>query len=216
MDLKAHWDDVYLAKGPERVSWYQPTASLSLELIRHAAPPPESRIIDVGGGASTLVDGLLSAGYRQITVLDLSAVALTDARKRIGQAAADVTWLEADVLTADFPRGATDVWHDRAVFHFLTTAEARGRYVAQVKRCVRPGGHVLVATFAEDGPDHCSGLEVVRYTAESLHSEFGGEFQRVVSEREYHVTPWGSQQAFTYCLCRYTPADVELSVRSAA
>jgi SAM-dependent methyltransferase len=126
MDLKAHWDDVYLAKGPERVSWYQPTASLSLELIRRAAPPPESRIIDVGGGASTLVDGLLSAGYRQITVLDLSAVALTDARKRIGQAAADVTWLEADVLTADFPRGATDVWHDRAVFHFLTTAEGEG------------------------------------------------------------------------------------------
>ena len=216
MDLKSHWNDVYLANGPERVSWYQPTASLSLELIRHSAPPPNPAIIDVGGGASTLVDGLLTAGYRRITVLDLSGVALADARKRIGQAAGDVAWLEADILTADLPRGATDVWHDRAVFHFLTTAEARELYVAQVKRNVRRGGYVLVATFAEDGPDRCSGLEVARYSAESLHSEFGGEFQRVVAKRESHVTPWGTQQAFTYCLCRYRPVGAELSVRSAA
>ncbi|MFL5604599.1 MAG: class I SAM-dependent methyltransferase [Gemmatimonadaceae bacterium] len=216
MDLKSHWNDVYLAKGPEHVSWYQPTASISLELIRHAAPPPNPAIIDVGGGASTLVDGLLAAGYRRITVLDLSAIALADARKRIGEAAAEVTWLEADVLTADFPRGATDVWHDRAVFHFLTSANARARYVAQVKRSVRPGGHVLVATFAEDGPDHCSGLEVVRYSPERLHSEFGADFQRIATEREHHLTPWGTRQAFTYCLCRYMPVDVELSVRSAA
>lgn len=214
--MKAHWNNVYLAKGPKRVSWYQPTAAVSLELIRNAAPPPEPRIMDVGGGASTLVDGLLTAGYRRITVLDLSAVALADARKRIGQAAADVTWLEADILTADFPRGATDVWHDRAVFHFLTTAEARERYVAQVKRSVRPGGYVLVATFAEDGPDRCSGLQVARYSAETLQSEFGADFQPVVSQRENHVIPWGTQQAFTYCLCRYAPADLMLSVHSAA
>jgi len=216
MNLKSHWDDVYLESGSEHVSWYQPRPRLSLELIRNAVPPPNPAIIDVGGGASTLVDGLLTAGYRRITVLDLSAVALADARKRIGQAAADVTWLEADILTADLPRGATDVWHDRAVFHFLTTADARERYVAQVKRNVRPGGYVLVATFAEDGPERCSGLEVARYSAEKLHSEFGADFQRVVSEREYHVTPWGTRQSFTYCLCRYAPADVKLSVRSAA
>jgi SAM-dependent methyltransferase len=216
MDLKAHWDDVYLAKGAEHVSWYQPRAGLSLELIRRAAPPPNPAIIDVGGGASTLVDGLITAGYRRITVLDLSGIALADARKRMGHAAANVTWLEADILTANLPQSATDVWHDRAVFHFLTTAEARERYVAQVKRSMTPGGYVLVATFAEDAPDHCSGLEVARYNAESLHSEFGAEFQRVFSEREYHTTPWGTKQPFTYCLCRYVPAEVEFSVRSAA
>jgi len=216
MDLKAHWDKTYIAKGSEHVSWFQSTAKLSLELIRQAAPPPNPQIIDVGGGASTLVDGLLSSGYRRITVLDVSAVALGEAKKRLGQEGGHVRWLEADVLSTELEAASIDVWHDRAVFHFLNDKSARERYVAQVKRSVKAGGRVLVATFAEDGPTRCSGLPVQRYSADTLHSEFGPDFQRVASERETHVTPWGAQQAFTYCLCRYAPTSLGQSVRSAA
>ncbi len=202
MDAKAHWEAIYRTKAPTQVSWYQPHASRSLALIRRVAPDLSAPIIDVGGGASTLVDDLLAVGYSEVTVLDLSRAALAAARSRLGPAAARVGWLEADILETSLPEATYSVWHDRAVFHFLTTPEARARYVAQVRRAVRPGGFVLVATFAMDGPERCSGLEVTRYTPEALHGEFGAPFQLMASEREEHATPGGVRQAFIYCLCR--------------
>jgi len=204
-DQKTHWENVYRTKRPDEVSWYQREPSLSLELIRRAVPGPSAQIIDVGGGASTLVDGLLRAGYSNLTVLDLSATALAESRERLGESAARVQWLDDDVLSATLPEAAYDLWHDRAVFHFLTNVADRAAYVAQVRRAVRPGGHVLVATFAEDGPSKCSGLPVARYSPETLHHEFAGGFELVESVREQHVTPGGSTQSFLYCLCRFVP-----------
>jgi ubiquinone/menaquinone biosynthesis C-methylase UbiE len=203
MNPKEHWETIYSNKSADEVSWFQPEARLSLALITEAAPDPDAAILDVGGGASSLVDGLLAAGYANVTVLDLSSAALEQARTRLGEEAARVKWLEADIRTVELPPAATDVWHDRAVFHFLTSPEDRQLYVRQVQRAVRPGGYVLVATFADDGPERCSGLEVARYNADSLHAEFGSGFRMLRSERENHVTPWGSTQRFVYCLCRY-------------
>lgn len=199
--MKNHWDRVYRTKAPTDVSWYQADPHLSLELIARVAPARSSRIIDVGGGASLLVDRLIEAGYRDLTVLDLSEEPLAIDRDRLGDAAPRVTWLHADVLTVPLP-GPCDVWHDRAVFHFLTQPMDRQRYVEQVGRSVRPGGHVIVATFAEDGPSKCSGLDVVRYDAEALHREFGPRFTLLDSRSEQHHTPTGSTQSFTYCLFR--------------
>jgi len=205
MDPKSHWEAIYGKKRPEEVSWYQPEATLSLELIR-AVASLESAIVDVGGGASTLVDGLLRAGYRQLTILDLSVSALSAAQRRLGASASLVSWREGDVLTTDLGVAPIDVWHDRAVFHFLTDVTDRERYIAQVRRAVRVGGHVLVATFAEDGPSRCSGLEVARYSPQGLHGAFGSDFRLIASRREEHLTPRGARQAFTYCLCRFEPA----------
>jgi len=202
MDPKSHWERVYHSKLPTQVSWYQPHALRSLNLIRRVRPPPDGAIIDVGGGASTLIDDLLDAGYHDLTVLDLSATALAESRARLGARANDVRWIEADILEAPLPKAGYSVWHDRAVFHFLTAPADRARYVAQVRQAVRPGGFVLVATFADDGPTRCSGLEVIRYSPEALHDEFGGPFRLLTSEREEHVTPGGLRQAFIYCLCR--------------
>jgi SAM-dependent methyltransferase len=202
MDLKSHWEGIYRDKLPTQVSWYQPHARRSLDLIRRVSPPPGGAIIDVGGGASTLIDGLLDAGYHDLTVLDLSAAALAVARARLGTRANTVRWVEADVLNASLPTTGYSVWHDRAAFHFLTAPADRARYVAQVRQAVRPGGFVLVATFAGDGPTRCSGLEVNRYSSEALHAEFGAPFHLVASEREEHITPGGVRQAFIYCLCR--------------
>lgn len=202
MDPKSHWERIYHNKLPTQVSWYQPHALRSLSLIRRVSPPPNGAIIDVGGGTSTLIDDLLDAGYKDLTILDLSATALAEARTRLGKRAGDVHWIEADILDATLPKTGYSIWHDRAVFHFLTTPADRGRYVAQVRRTVRSGGFVLVATFADDGPSRCSGLEVNRYSPEALHAEFGAPFRLMASEREEHVTPDGVRQAFIYCLCR--------------
>lgn len=213
MDAKAHWQGIYQSKGPDQLSWFQAEARLSRELIERFAPDRNTRILDVGAGASTLVDGLLGAGYQQITVLDLSPAALATAGRRLGPAAAAVDWREADVLTASLAEEGFGVWHDRAVFHFLTDLADREQYVAQVRRAVKPHGFVLVATFAEDGPTRCSGLETRRYSADALHSEFGAAFELVASQREPHVTPSGTVQAFTYCVCQYRPGR---DARSAA
>ncbi len=202
---KAHWERVHQSNRPDQVSWFQNRPTISLDLIMGAAPTRDDAIIDVGGGSSTLVDGLLQAGYSHLTVLDLSSVALERARARLETQESRVTWLEADVLSADLGTAAFDVWHDRAVFHFLESAEDRTKYQAQVRRAVKPGGYVLVATFAEDGPTMCSGLPVSRYSANTLHAEFGAGFSLVRSLREQHVTPAGRTQSFVYCLCRYQP-----------
>jgi 2-polyprenyl-3-methyl-5-hydroxy-6-metoxy-1,4-benzoquinol methylase len=208
MDTQDHWQSVYVQKSPDSVSWYQATPVHSLALITQAAPDVGARILDIGGGASTLVDALQAAGYTALTVLDLASAALAHAQARLGADAAAVTWVAADVLTVDLPAASVDVWHDRAVFHFLTQPAARVQYVAQVVHALRPGGHVVIATFAEDGPTRCSGLEVARYTPEALQQVFGAAFVLERSEREVHVTPSGSTQAFTYAVFRYGTAPV--------
>jgi ubiquinone/menaquinone biosynthesis C-methylase UbiE len=148
------------------------------------------------------VDDLIAAGFQHINVLDVSGMALQLARQRLGARAVDVNWIEADITQADLPGQAFDVWHDRAVFHFLTQAADRQRYIATLRHAVRKGGHVIVATFAPDGPERCSGLEVMRYDPESLHSEFGNGFDLVDSTNEIHHTPFGTEQKFIYCYCR--------------
>ena len=202
MDPKRHWETVYRTKDVHEVSWFQSEARRSLDLITRVSPDRSAPIIDVGAGASVLVDDLLAAGYLDVSVLDVSEAALEISRGRLGTDAAKVKWMRADVRRAQLDEGAYAVWHDRAVFHFLTDAADRAAYVEQVRRAVKPGGYVLVATFAEDGPEYCSGLPVVRYSAEGLHSEFGTDFQLVRSEHEDHRTPAGGEQSFLYCLCR--------------
>ena len=199
---KQHWEQVYGTRSTDSVSWYQPHAEHSLSLIRGTGVPKTASIIDVGGGASTLVDDLLRDGYGALTVLDLSAAALDAARQRTGSRASEVRWIEADILNVQLERHAYDVWHDRAVFHFLTSADDRRAYVATVLHAVKPGGHVIVATFAEDGPTQCSGLPVMRYSADALHAEFGAPFTLLRHEREEHHTPAGKVQKFVYCYCR--------------
>lgn len=202
MSKEQHWDRIYRIRAATEVSWYQPEARLSLDLIRRVAPELDAPLVDVGGGASTLVDGLLSAGYRDLTVLDLAPAALARAQERLGERASQVRWIVADALEAPLPPASCAVWHDRAVFHFLTDPHDRARYVAQVQRIVRPGGHVIVASFGPEGPNRCSGLEVVRYDSDGLHAEFGSAFRLLDSAKENHRTPAGTVQPFIYCLCR--------------
>lgn len=202
MPAKNHWDRVYTSKPTDAVSWYQPHADQSLHMIRDAGLPLSASIIDVGGGASTLVEDLLAQGFTNLSVLDLSAAALSAVRQRLGVAADTVRWIEGDVTQLALPQHAYDLWHDRAVFHFLTDPGQRQAYVSAVLRAVKPGGHVIVATFAEDGPSECSGLPVMRYDAGGLHAEFGAPFTLLRHEREEHHTPFGSTQKFIYCYCR--------------
>jgi SAM-dependent methyltransferase len=208
MTPKEHWESIYASKSPDQVSWFQPRPTVSLDLIRRVAPRTDAAIIDVGGGASTLVDALLSLGYSRVTVSDIAAAGLRHAQARLGAAAGSAAWRCADVLEDPFPSAAFDVWHDRAVFHFLTSPADRVRYVAQVARAVRPNGHVIIGTFADDGPQRCSGLQVARYSAAELHAEFGPRFELIDKIREEHVTPSGSRQSFQYCLCAYRPAAI--------
>lgn len=204
MERRDHWERIYRSIAVSDASWYQSIPAISLELIRRVAPDLDTPIIDVGGGASTLVDGLLDEGYRNVTVLDLSDAALAIARRRLGARAAHVTWIESDVLTAPLPPEGYGVWHDRAVFHFLTDLRDREQYVARTHDAVRANGHVIVASFAPDGPTRCSGLDVVRYSPETMHAQFGPAFRLLESVGEEHRTPSGATQAFVYCLCRVT------------
>ena len=202
MDPKQHWELVYRTKRPTEVSWYAPHLEASLRLIEEAAPDRDAMIIDVGGGEATLVDDLLDRGYRNVSVLDVSATALDVAKARLGERARLVVWLHGDVTTFRFAPHRYDVWHDRAVFHFLTDAKDRAAYVRQVARAVKPGGHVVVATFGPEGPTKCSGLDVVRYDPDALHHEFGHQFRLVRHTTDVHQTPAGTTQQFTYCYCR--------------
>ena len=201
MDLKQHWEAVYEKKKPTEVSWYQAEPTLSLSLVNEVAAGRAVSVIDVGGGASTLVGRLVERPSTKVTLLDLSGAALREAQMGLGEKAVRVRWIEADILNAELPAAAFDIWHDRAVFHFLTDASDRRRYVEQVRRSVRASGHVLVATFDDDGPQKCSGLDVARYSPERLHAEFGSAFRLIRSVHETHVTPWGATQKFVYCLC---------------
>jgi len=202
MDVKKHWDALYTSKAPDQVSWYRPHLEKSLALIERAAGSRTASIIDVGGGESTLVDDLLARGYQNITVLDVSQTAIDITRKRLGLAAAQIHWLVADITEAQFEPGAYHLWHDRAVFHFLISAEHRAAYVRQVAHAVKPGGYVIISAFGREGPTKCSGLEVVRYDSESLHDQFGARFRLIESSKELHNTPFGTTQQFLYCCCK--------------
>ena len=202
MDTENHWERVYGTKAPDQVSWFRPHLETSLALIERAAGGRMTSIIDVGGGASSLVDDLIARGYTDVTVLDISQAALDVAKQRLGEAGKFVYWLHADVTRGDLPAQSFDVWHDRAVFHFLTQPGQRIAYVQNVARAVKPGGHVIVSTFGPEGPDKCSGLDVMRYDADALHDEFGGRFRLVDSSKELHDTPFGTTQQFLYCYCR--------------
>lgn len=202
MEAGEHWERVYETKAVDQVSWYRPHLERSLAFVDAAKLPADAAFIDVGGGASTFVDDLLDRGYRDVTVLDLSEAALAASKARLGAKGEGVHWLRGDVTTLELPLHAYDFWHDRAVFHFLRDAAARARYVAQVQRALRPAGHIVVATFGPHGPEKCSGLEVMRFTSEGIHAEFGDAFAKVGDAQEEHTTPWGTAQEFVYCYCR--------------
>ncbi len=197
-----HWDRVYDTKSVDAVSWYAPHLARSLELIAEAALPLDAHLIDVGGGASTLPTDLLDLGYHHMTVLDISASALDKARALAGDRSLSIRWVVGDITTVDLPEAAYDLWHDRAVFHFLTDPSDRAAYLRQVQRALKPGGRIIVATFGPDGPEKCSGLPVMIYDDVGLQAQFGADFERLHCVEERHETPWGSEQAFVYCLCR--------------
>lgn len=207
MTDKQHWETVYRTKAPDAVSWYRPHLDTSLALIERAAPDRNTAVLDVGGGAATLVDDLLARGYRDLSVLDISAAALNVARERLGEAANAVTWLAADLLDAPLQEARYDLWHDRAVFHFLTQAEQRAHYLRQLTRTLKPCGHAILATFGPQGPLKCSGLDTVRYDAGELARVLGDGFTLVDSTLEFHATPFGTTQQFLYALFRRTSAD---------
>jgi ubiquinone/menaquinone biosynthesis C-methylase UbiE len=201
--MKAHWERVYATKSPEAVSWYAPHLDASLKYVRQTGVALDAHVIDIGGGESTLVDDLLDAGYARVSVLDISAKALEVCRARLGpHRTAHVSWLEADVLEHRFEPRSLDVWHDRAVFHFLTEAQQRRLYVAQVFRALKPGGFAIVGAFGPEGPNQCSGLPVARYSSDELHEQFGTSFRLLEHSINVHTTPWGSAQQFVYCFCR--------------
>ncbi len=198
---QSHWENVYTTKGENEVSWYQQSPAPSFELIMQAGATHASAIIDIGGGASRLVDHLVDQGFEDITVLDLSAAALEAARRRLESRADRVRWIVADA-TAWEPVKAYDIWHDRAAFHFLTDENDRAAYVARLARGVKAGGHAIIGTFALDGPEKCSGLPVARYDSASLTLALGSEFRLVDTRRHEHATPWGSRQMFQFSVFR--------------
>jgi SAM-dependent methyltransferase len=201
IDRKSHWERVYSTRGDTGVSWYQGEPRLSLEMIRAVAPSARGRIIDVGGGASVLVDRLLELPFERVAVLDISETALDKARSRLAERAGRVDWIVADITEVQ-SLGAFDIWHDRAVFHFLTDAADRRKYVELARRTIPKGGHLIIASFADDGPKRCSDLDVCRYDAGTMAAELGEGFSLASEARETHTTPWGSSQAFFYGVFR--------------
>jgi len=199
---KAHWETVYTTKGENEVSWFQENPAPSLELIAQVGATSASAIIDIGGGASRLVDNLVERGFKDIAVLDLSEAALEAAKGRLGARAAQVHWIVADAMLWE-PQKAYDIWHDRAAFHFLTEDRDRAAYIARLEGALKTGGYAIIATFALDGPEKCSGLAVARYDPASLGQTLGHAFQLVHTRRHTHATPWGSDQSFQFSVFRH-------------
>jgi trans-aconitate methyltransferase len=200
-ERKSHWQNVYLDKGEEQVSWTQLDPQPSLGLIEKFAGDRNASIVDIGGGASRLVDALLAHGFTAITVLDLAEAALQSAKERLGEQGASVQWVAADV-TKWQPSQAFDIWHDRAAFHFLVDAGERMSYIERLQAGVKPGGHAIIATFAPDGPEKCSGLPVQRYDPASLSRTIGNAFELIEHQSHRHVTPWGAVQSFQFSVLR--------------
>lgn len=202
-DRKKYWEHIYQDRKATEVSWYQQHPECSLALIKAVEQNIYARVIDIGAGASTLVDHMLAAGYQNITVLDIAQSAIDQAKMRLGARADRVVWIEHDITDQDSAAlvadGLYDVWHDRAVFHFLTNARDRRAYVNTLSRVLKPGAQVIIATFGLNGPEQCSGLEIVRYSPESMSAELGESFQLLETRWEDHVTPAGSIQNFIYC-----------------
>ena len=197
-----HWQTVYRTKQPDQVSWFAPHLNVSVAFLKQAGLNPDSRIIDIGAGASTLVDDLLTMGLHHITVLDIAPAALDVARRRLGTRAASVQWLVADAARIDLPPLSHDIWHDRAALHFLVDPADAAAYVANAKRAIANGGFAIIGGFASDGPERCSGLPVVRREPEDIAELFGHAFTLIDSRHEKHVTPWGAPQSFSYALLR--------------
>lgn len=199
LNARQHWDRVYSSKSPTQQSWFRPHLDTSLAFIRRAAPDLSTPILDVGAGDSTLADDLLAAGYTNLTLVDISQQALERTRARLGGGAAYVTFLAADLLTAALPPQRFGLWHDRAVFHFLTSPADRAAYISQATRALRPGAHIILATFSLGGPPKCSGLSVQRHDADSIVRTFGPRFRLIHAANELHTTPSGATQPFLYC-----------------
>ena len=199
MGSQHYWEHIYQTKSPRETSWYQPHLQTSLDWISVAAPDRSASILDVGGGESTLADDLLVLGYRNITVLDLSEAAIAKSRHRLGDSATQINWLVADITSAALPPRSYDLWHDRAVFHFLTDPAQRRSYAQKLASSLKPAGHAIVATFGPEGPQKCSGLPTSRYDAESLFNELGPDFRIAKSAISDHLTPFGTTQQFLYC-----------------
>lgn len=202
MNRQQHWEHIYRTKGRDEVSWFREHLDTSLRMITNTGVGKDAAIIDVGGGNSTLVDDLLEAGFVDVSVLDISSKAIADSKERIGAKATEVNWIVSDITTVELHADRYDLWHDRAVFHFLTDEEDRRKYVELVMRSLKPGGHIIVASFSLDGPKKCSGLDIVQYSPETMHDQFGDAFQLVESVSETHNTPFGTTQDFVYCYCR--------------
>lgn len=200
----AHWDHIYRTKPADAVSWYAPHLDASLQMIDRVPLAPDAAILDVGGGASTLVDDLLARGFRNLTVLDVAPAALDASRARLGPAAETVRWRAGDITEIDLSARSCDLWHDRAVFHFLIDPAQRAAYARQLTRSLRPGGYSIVSTFGPEGPMRCSGLDVVRYDATALHDALadntGARLRLLDSAMTLHATPFGTTQQFLTCL----------------
>jgi SAM-dependent methyltransferase len=197
-----HWETVYLTKAVDGVSWYSPHLLRSWQLLDSLELSAATRIIDVGGGASTFVDDALARGFHNVTVLDLAESALGAARARLGDLAERASWVAGDVTKVELGADSFDVWHDRAVFHFLTDPHDQARYMAALDRALAPGGYVVMATFGPNGPDRCSNLATLRLSGEELFSRFPAGFEKLSVTQDVHTTPWGATQEFSYLLAK--------------
>ena len=197
-DRKKHWESAYRKNPPNVLGWYQPDPEMSLRMIAATGVGVDARIIDVGGGTSSLAAGLIDQGYQHLTVLDISGHSLEIAKTQLGEVSRQVTWIEADVTNFKFAE-TYDIWHDRAVFHFLTDAQDRNGYTASLRKALKPNGHLIISTFGLDGPKKCSGLKIVRYCPQTLHAELGDMFEMIDTFGEVHTTPSGLKQSFIYC-----------------
>ena len=197
---KQHWEIIYKSKSPAEVSWFQPHLEKSLELIAETGIDKKARIIDVGGGASTLADDLLKKGHSGLTVLDISSEALRRSKERLGDRANQITWIGADILKANLPKNTFDLWHDRAVFHFLPNPADRKKYLDLLNQTLKSKSHLIIATFGLKGPERCSGLDVIRYSPETLQAGFGENYRLIKTLEESHQSPFGTNQHFIYCL----------------
>ena len=199
MSTKTHWENVYQTRLSKELGWYKPHLQISLTWIEQLGLAPDASIIDIGGGASTLVDDLLDAGYRSLTVLDISEQAVSLVKERLGRKADLVTWLNGDITAVALPARSYDLWHDRAVFHFLTETDAQQRYLDRLRDALKPGGHLIIGTFAPEAPPRCSGLPVQRYDRDELVARLGAEFELQHHDKEMHLTPGGVEQMYLYC-----------------